>query len=886
MTNLNHGVLDATAYPSLGEQLEDYHADNSSLILEKCKEGLSDLKQNAYSALLILDETDREEARKLVGENVFTEQEAQGLEFEITGIYLSRQVLGECVAISKLMQEEGIDALTELSEKRNGSPMKGKMVNLDILSRLCVALSRSSGAVRVYIEPIENKQISHQINVFLTWLHKQFDPTTQQKVKAQQSRPEDWLRMINEFILQNKGLQAKSNLERHFALTSEQATRYINLSHAELLHDVDALGRWKETPIRIKPVLATKNAQKGGGAARPEPSKVRERSVENPHLTREALEPPQVAALDEKWTKYAEGLIKSNSPNRFRLMNVAIDEGVATRLLFTSRMSNGHCLYVALCLSGQQNDIHSAVDVVKLKPTLPLKETPDYLLDVFWRYKGDRESSIKILAKNHLSKLLSSDLGVCYFLMNIDQFVKHVDEKWFAIKSVPSPLLLLAITQQGRSFLLSNFQHYRRKIVNEELFAIQECGVLGRSSVFLWLSSSYTDGYSLLAKILESNPRLAETITSDDLCAKRTDKDGIDENTSALYWLSGSPEGCQILANILKNNPCLGQTITSDALCAKRTAKAGISENISALYLLSAHTQGRQILAKILENNPRLGQTITSDAFCAKRTAEAGADENTSALYWLSGNDDGRPILANILENNPRLAETITSDALCAKRTAEAGTNENTSALYWLSGNHDGRPILAKILENNPGLAETITSDAFCAKRTAEAGADENTSALYWLSANPEGSQILAKILENNPRLAETITSDAFCAKRTAEAGTNENTSALYWLSESFEGRQILTKILEINPRLGQTITSDALCVKRTAEAGIHENTSVLDLLKKSPDGMRLLEKIVKHHSNLAHSESRFSLFGPSSELKAKPEDSCPRGTVKLCKGC
>jgi len=101
--------------------------------------------------------------------------------------------------------------------------------------------------------------------------------------------------------------------------------------------------------------------------------------------------------------------------------------------------------------------------------------------------------------------------------------------------------------------------------------------------------------------------------------------------------------------------------------------------------------------------------------------------------------------------------------------------------------------------------------------------------------------------------------------------------SALYWFSASLDGHQILTNILKINPGLAETITSDALCAKRTAEAGIDENTSVLDLLKKSPDGMRLLEKIVKYHSNLAHSESRFSFFGPSSELKAKPEDSCPR---------
>lgn len=362
-TNLRQGLPDSVSYSSIRSQNQQLNVDNKSLsLVREYSVDYQHLGQKSSAAAVILDVQDRERAKEFIaGKNVFTVYEAQGLEFSELLLYLSEATLGAFTSVNEEMQRLGIDSNTDLAEKTNFSPLKGGIDSpaLTLLSNLYVALSRSYGNVWVYMEPINDKNCFHQVEVFWLWLESKFERGDVKKVEARASSLEEWLQSINEFIRKNQLTQARDNLILHFELTEALAGLYIKSQ--PYIECVMGLRAWCEEQKAVQKTVAAPSALKVERTL----SRKEECRVSLPNLA--ALKPaplsPQslstavdanrsvlmTSPISDKLAEYVEAMFKSydSETNLLRLLKLRN----AAQLLFYHKMSNGQCLFVNFCLN-------------------------------------------------------------------------------------------------------------------------------------------------------------------------------------------------------------------------------------------------------------------------------------------------------------------------------------------------------------------------------------------------------------------------------------------------------------------------------------------------------------------------------------------------------
>lgn len=245
-STLNEGLADNTAYSSIspaslapGEQ-----DDSLSVIDVDSNQPLHHLGANAKAAALILDEDDREEAKRLIkGQNVFLVNEAQGLEFASLLIYLSQKTLKQFIPLNKAMRDKHITHETMLSEKRHLPAEKGKAdgPHLMLLSQFLVAISRASGDAWIYLDQLDKKE-THQLNGFIPWLKATCSSPQGKHIQKEHSSLDDWLITINDYIKSGSALQAIDTLQQYFAMNLDDAQAYIH--RPQKCSTVDALRQW------------------------------------------------------------------------------------------------------------------------------------------------------------------------------------------------------------------------------------------------------------------------------------------------------------------------------------------------------------------------------------------------------------------------------------------------------------------------------------------------------------------------------------------------------------------------------------------------------------------------------------------------------------------
>jgi hypothetical protein len=215
---------------SAARMADAQQAHNASIDKSEQESDLCRLGLDAQAAAIVLTPTDSILAKILIqGSNVFTAQEARGLEFSHTLVYLSSQTLCLFRNVASLMKSKQIGVEQYLEPLENQSPNKEKKDNesLSLLSDLLVALSRTRGDLYVYMEEPES---IHALSPFLPWFKKRLGGDIgSAKIHSTESSQEEWLEAIHRYIAQGLMAQAEESLMRIFSISQEEAVDYIEL---------------------------------------------------------------------------------------------------------------------------------------------------------------------------------------------------------------------------------------------------------------------------------------------------------------------------------------------------------------------------------------------------------------------------------------------------------------------------------------------------------------------------------------------------------------------------------------------------------------------------------------------------------------------------------
>ncbi|MDR3443043.1 MAG: DEAD/DEAH box helicase family protein [Legionella sp.] len=479
-TYIKGGLVDSTSYSSLSAHAAGSQGDNSLNWVARCTDEYHRLGKNARAAALIFDECDREVAKKLIAsQNVFTIEEAQGLEFSDLFLYVSAETMSSFLPISTAMKKHGINHETVLGEKKHLSAQKGIIdgEHLEHLSRFYVALSRTFGNAWVYIEPLENQQ-AHRHSPFLSWLKSKFMQKETLPLNVQTSSLEEWLTTIHAFIDQKKFAQAQSNLMLHFNFSAQEAEQYLHCSINQRYQSVGELHKRKQVDQSTSSSSAMQ-AKQGAMEAEPPasslapafssapattPTKVVLTSLKTDPKTKEPKE-KTVKILSAKKAEWVEALLNNLSIKNIDLLLGAPN---ATAILFYHKMANGQCLFINLCNKGTYLSELSLNHLIKNLD----KQPPEAVIHCF------TESTLDILLSVAKWSLIKSKLNI------------KISE-WFAPSDVGSLFYRLSTTSIGLNFLDANWSDIRAHFDTEGLFApITSEGPLKGTTPFAGFSDS------------------------------------------------------------------------------------------------------------------------------------------------------------------------------------------------------------------------------------------------------------------------------------------------------------------------------------------------------------------------------------------------------------
>ena len=359
-TNLNQGRADLLSYTMI-----EAPGDNPSP-KQKCvfrvtnteKESLTLIGSDPHAAVVVLSEVDKEQACRLInGSNVFTHDEAQGIDFSQVLVYLSEHTLMRFIAVAKRMTEQGLTPESELMNYQHQSAEKGNVGQpiFEVLSNLLVGISRSYGPLWVYWDPL-TPPVQHKLYPFLPWLGQTLgEETKPSAAPITDIKPDDWLNRIHRFIEEGAITQARGNLCQIFSLNQQEAESYIALcqngqsksSSNELMSWVMSTRLPAETVAKIIQTAVSEVPTRTPAVTPLIPEKVLSTRVVTPFAEISMAFTP----LSEKLSEWVEELyLKMNNLNNVKAL---LSHAKALQILFHHPMSTNHCLWINLALSNQ-----------------------------------------------------------------------------------------------------------------------------------------------------------------------------------------------------------------------------------------------------------------------------------------------------------------------------------------------------------------------------------------------------------------------------------------------------------------------------------------------------------------------------------------------------
>jgi len=381
---LQNYIHDKTCQESFRENREKFRENRQQSRLAQTNAGAKDLERIAQeemltvlgndpnAAAIVLTDNDKLSAQLLIqGTIPFNPDDARGIEFSRTLLYLSAETLNRFAPLSALMREMGITPDKELPPLSNLSANKGQFDGevLALLSDLIVALSRTQGKLYVYIDSTDSPR---NIEYFMNWFRHQLGQTiSSQTVNAVKSSKEDWINTANRFIDANALPQARDALIDRLGYSGEDADNYIKeriqqytwqptqQQHTPQPNQENVRASAKQ---QSQAAVSSSKAQRDEAAAKQKqtdeavPAKSNRGAVSKPV----AISAPQNAIVN--FDDLVEKLFNDINPINIKLL---FDQPNATELLFNHPMKNNNKLTLWLNICINKTKLVSFIDGIE-----------------------------------------------------------------------------------------------------------------------------------------------------------------------------------------------------------------------------------------------------------------------------------------------------------------------------------------------------------------------------------------------------------------------------------------------------------------------------------------------------------------------------------------
>ncbi|MFT4059376.1 MAG: hypothetical protein QM652_07490 [Legionella sp.] len=766
--NLNSGLIESLSYSKIanGFELTGEATKNICYFATLQEEQFAKVGLDANAAAIVLRSEDKARVKDLIqGKNAFTSEEAQGLEFSQVFLYLSKQALTEAKQIADLMEEKGITPKYPLKEHAHLSADKtaNNELSLEWLSRLFIAISRTQGKLYVYWE----SEANHKSASFQQWfLEKLGNDSSERLIEAISSSKEEWLGVIHRFIAENAVEPAQENLQKIFHLNEVEAIRYIELCKKTPQEPtMDAFNSWRATLRAELPLQNTSDNNPVKSSAKTLSETVKVISTKPKHNQESQVTIPSTpsenkpTSLEKKQNYICQFLKKITIGNIKTLLAYKNVE----HYLFDDILNDNSCLFIKIYEKAPTTLIQA------------LQQEPQYIntlkAHLHKVYQGRSIFAILTTAVEQLilAKLLLDDSELCKTITGV-HLTQVICASEGIFETTASPLLFLARTRTGQTILKRLFEQ------NPEL-----ANIITNTDLELEAKSIQNDFPLAIWHSQNNELKVSQLFI------------GAQTNASAFYWLSTSNAGQEILKLLLDQNVELAKTIT--AIHLQRILINEQKGHDSAFYYLSLGSTGKTILKRLLDQNAELATTITAVHLCPM--IPQLENKNPSPLNYLTRDLSGRIILKQIFEQNPKLAKIITAVDLC--RIVIEEETKNFSALYGLSLSLEGLAVLEQLFDQNEELVKAINAADLCQIVTERK--DTSSSVFDTLSSTPSGLSILMQLFKQNEKLTKTITAADLTQV------INLNPSVLCKLSLSLQGKFILKHLLDKNPMLAKNLT-------------------------------------------------------------------------------
>lgn len=383
------------------------------------------------------------------------------------------------------------------------------------------------------------------------------------------------------------------------------------------------------------------------------------------------------------------------------------------------------------------------------------------------------------------------------------------------------------------------------------------------STIFFQFSLTFL-GCTILYKLLQEKPELANNISAETLCRQQIAPANENINKSVLFNLTTASIGRDILFALTERNPELKKNITAASFFHVLPHENGQYANTSAFSWLAQASKGCMYLLSLININPTLFKLMPAEILSLGQTQ---AYNSLPSFCHLCNDPNGRVLLHHLFEINPELIKTISKNLLFKKYSKNA---PHLTPFFHLANCHlVGHEILTQLFTVNPALADNISNQNFVVSNIELESSTSNIipSPFFALSIGKqsEGRALLYRMILRNPKLANYMSEGELFGIYNNEGSC---ISAFHWLCSDAFGLEFLSCLFTNNPALAHTIQGNKLSAIQKRRFENDKECSSLAALAATTQGCKLLNELLKQQPQLAQEIIAEALYCPDSENK------------------
>ena len=777
--NLRGGVPDKYSYQSIGSIAKSQ--TGGIHFITEYNETYKRFRQDAGVAAIALDEIDLKKAAEQIDtQNAFTSMNAHGLEFPRVWVFVSQRLLTLMRPLSREMEKRGIPTHAALTARKHRTTAVTPLEieeGLELLRKLFVALSRSSGEVYFYFE---SESLAHDLNYFIQWFAYQCGVVAQKttEMHLEISTDEEWINTINHLILNQHVQQARDNLSVHFALAEIEANLYIS----EVLQNHHKFPKLYLDFIQtLKTITVAHSSSKDAITTQPTSgSDVASPTAESPvqeNQTSSSRGKKKKAASHRSTTSNNDhaippyiGTLELSKNNVFNILATVLKnerpgywlceyqlpsfEGKTLLQLMLESQEQSLALYFRLaadlpCLTTFLTAIGSYVDT---SPPACQEKNVTYLqlliLRIGMKWSEDFATSfLKALPttldpskfNQPFSFNTDENVTIPYLLLKKlpEKQVEHLFNPKSKLPKISEQRLCHPVTsvkEKGLSalcLLLANHPktlalHWKKIRENITAKALHQTAIMGEDFITpFYLLSLSTEGRHLL----DSDWAFFKGKINQDQLHQPVTGNGPEHNATPFYRWCETPDGIELLHNhwdFFKgkiSRDQLHHTVTGNPLLQEATAFFLLCKSPEGMKLLHIHWD----FFKDFITQEILSQPIT----------ENGQLQGTTPFFLLCKSQEG----INLLLNNWDLFKDFITQDLLSQTITGNGPHQGTTPFYLLCQ----RPEGINRMNTQWNFFENKISNELLSKPITGNGPYQGITPFYLLCQMPEGINLLNK---------------------------------------------------------------------------------------------------------------------------------------------